>query len=131
MKKSILFVDDNQMLSRLCCDILRTEGYRAVPAFNAADALKAFETDQFDMLVTDYKMAGMDGLELARAISDKNPALPIIMVTAYGPVKSRCIRECLPKPELFPALLERIRFHLSQANSQEQTKPPADDMMVK
>lgn len=116
MKKAVLFVDDNQVLSRLCCDILQREGYHAVPAFNGTEALEAFDKRRFDIVITDLRMEGMDGLELARAIRHKQPRLPVIMVTAYGPVDADEISECVPKPNLFPTLLDKIRYHLMAAH---------------
>ena len=112
--KKVLFVDDNKVLSRLSCDILQMEGYHAVPAFSAAEALEAFEKDDFDVLITDFRLGPMDGLELARAIHHKRPKIPVIMVTAYGPIEAREIRKCLPKEQLFPALLEEIRTCLCE-----------------
>ncbi len=116
--KAVLFVDDNQMLSRLSCDILRTHGFRAVAACSAAEALEAFEKEQFDILVTDLRMPDVDGLQLARAIRDRNPRLPIIMVTAYGPVAADHINVCLPKEGLFPKLLEQIKTCLAEAEAE-------------
>ena len=117
--KTILFVDDNEVLCRLTCDILRKEGYRAVPALNAAEALKAFDRESFDIVVTDLRMEGMDGLALARTIHHKKPQLPVILVTAYGPVESDHIEVCLPKEDLFPRLLEKIRVCLSETELQK------------
>ena len=112
--KKVLFVDDNKILSRLSCDILRMEGFEAVPAFSAEEALEAFEKEGFDLLITDFRLGPMDGLQLARIIHDKRPDIPVIMVTAYGPIEGREIRKCLPKEHLFPALLEEIRTCLSE-----------------
>jgi CheY-like chemotaxis protein len=111
--KRILVVDDNVMLVRLACDILCTEGYHAVPATSAAEALEAFEKEEFDLLVTDFRMPGMSGLELARAIRDRNPQFPIIIMTAYEPVECEHVTLWLPKEYLFPGLVETIRFCLS------------------
>lgn len=118
--KTILFVDDNEMLCRLTCDILRLEGYHAVPAYNAAEALKAFDEENFDIVVTDLRMEGMNGLELAREIHNKNPQLPVILVTAYEPVEGDHISACLPKQDMFPNLLEKIRLCLSEAEAEVQ-----------
>ncbi len=118
--KAVLFVDDNKTLSRLSCDILRRQGYRAVPAFSALEALEAFERDTFDLVITDMKMENMDGLELARAIRERDPNMPIIMVTAYGPVEGEHIDVCLPKDGLFPALLEQIRLCLAAAEARRR-----------
>lgn len=118
--KAVLFVDDNKVLSRLSCDILRRQGYRAVPVFSAGEALEAFERDSFDVVVTDMRMENMDGLQLARAIRERDPNMPIIMVTAYGPVEGEHIDICMPKDGLFPALLEQIRLCLAAAEARRR-----------
>lgn len=116
--KTVLVVDDNEFLCRVTRDILETEGYRAFAAFDAAQALEAFERENFDLVVTDLRMPGMTGLELARAIRDKNPGFPVIMMTAYGPIEADEIRACLGKENLFPELLEMIRLCLAEAEEQ-------------
>ncbi|HLM82374.1 MAG TPA: response regulator [Terriglobales bacterium] len=113
--KKILVVDNNEMLCRLACDILRTEGYRAVPASNAEEALRAFEEQEFDLLVTAFQMPGMSGLELARTVRGRSPHFPVIVMTAFEPVESEHITLWLPKQYLFPNLLEKIRYCLTAA----------------
>jgi len=113
--KAILFVDDHEVLARLSCDILEMHGYRAVSAFDAQDALNKLEKEDFDILVTDFRMEGMNGLELAKQAHQKNPQLPVIIVTGYGPVEAGTeVSACLDKEELFPALLEKIKFFLDK-----------------
>jgi CheY-like chemotaxis protein len=118
--KRILVVDDNEMLCRLACDILHAEGYRAFPASNAADALRAFEEQEFDLLVTAFQMPGMTGLELARAVRDRNPHFPVIVMTAFEPVECEHVTLWLPKEYLFPSLLEKIRFCLTGAKAEPE-----------
>jgi len=110
--KAILFVDDHEMLAQLSCEILNMQGYRAVPAFSAAEALEKFSQGKFDILVTDWKMDGMDGLELSRKIRSASPQTPVILVTGFGPVDADhadCADVCLSKDRLFPTLLETIK----------------------
>ncbi len=114
MKGTVLFVDDNKMLCRLTCDILRNEGYRAVAAFDAREALDAFEREPFDIVVTDYVMRGMDGLQLARAIHDRDPHIPIILVTAYDVIQGEDVRASVSKGEMFPGLLETIESCIAE-----------------
>lgn len=121
MKKAVLFVDDHQALCRFSCDILRHAGYHAVPAYSAAEALQVFDSMRFDIVVTDVRMAGMDGVELARTIRDKAPTLPIIVVSGHGPVEAGDLTVCIPKRELFPALLKQMRVCLSGAESGSQS----------
>jgi CheY-like chemotaxis protein len=121
--KSVLFVDDHEVLARLSCEILEMNGYRAVSVYNAADALKKMEREKFDILVTDWKMEGMDGLELARAARARNAELPVILVTGYGcPIDTgEDVAACLPKDRLFPALLQKIRLFLGEP--EQETVP--------
>jgi DNA-binding NtrC family response regulator len=119
--KTILFVDDHEVLARLSCEILEMQGYRAVSAYNAEDALRKFDQYKFDLLVTDFRMEGMNGLELARKVHDKNPGVPVIIVTGYGPVDGGSdVETCLSKDTLFPELLEKIRFYLEQADARQE-----------
>ena len=118
--KKILVVDDDEMLCRLSCDILRMEGYHAVPAVNATEALEAFEREDFDLVVTDFLMPGMSGLDLARTIRNKNPTFPIIVMSAYEPVKCEHVTLWLPKEFLFPRLLEKVRSCLDELDKEEE-----------
>ena len=119
--KAILFVDDHEVLARLSCEILEMQGYRAVSAFNAEDALRKFENQRFDLLVTDFRMEGMNGLELARKVHDKHPEVPVIIVTGYGPIDAgKDADTVLQKEELFPDLLDKIKYYLEQADEREE-----------
>jgi len=120
--KAILFVDDHEVLARLSCEILEMQGYRAEYAYNANDALAKFERDKFDMLVTDYRMEGMNGLELAKLIRQKSPEIPVIIVTGYSPVEHSdgIVDAWLEKHHLFPALLDKIKSILGEKDPEEK-----------
>ncbi len=114
--KAILFVDDHEVLARLSCEILETQGYRAVCAYSAGEALEKFEQQSFDILVTDFRMDGMNGLELAHKIHTRNPGIPVIIVTGYEPIDGGVeIKACLQKEKLFPELLEKIKLYLDES----------------
>jgi CheY-like chemotaxis protein len=116
--KAILFVDDHEVLARLSCEILEMQGYKAVSAYNAQDALKKFEENEFDVLVTDMRMEGMNGLELARKIREKSPSTPVIIVTGYGPIEgNKESFNVLQKDNLFPELLEKIKVLIGDGQS--------------
>jgi DNA-binding NtrC family response regulator len=121
--KAILFVDDHEVLARLSCEILEMQGYRAVCAYSANEALEKFNQEKFDILVTDFRMEGMNGLELAKHIHQRDPRVPVIIVTGYGPVDGgKDVNACLQKEELFPALLEKIKLYLGEAETPEALK---------
>jgi len=113
--RAILFVDDHEVLARLSCEILEMQGYRAVSAYNGEDALRKFDEEDFDILVTDFRMEGMNGVELARKVHERHPEVPVIIVTGYGPVDGgKDVAACLQKEDLFPALLEKIKTYLGE-----------------
>jgi len=119
--KTVLFVDDHEVLARLSCEILEMQGYKAVYAYNAADALEMFRHTKFDILVTDFRMDGMNGLELARKVHAISPKTPVIIVTGYGPVEGGdYVKACLAKDELFPSLLEKIKLYLDESGKEEE-----------
>jgi len=121
--KAVLFVDDHEVLARLSCEILESQGYRAVCAYNAHDALEKFARDRFDIVVTDFRMDGMNGLELAQRVHATNPEIPVIIVTGYGPLDSGdSAKAVLQKEQMFPALLEKIASYLGE---KEVTRPAA------
>lgn len=113
--KAILFVDDHEVLARLSCEILETQGYRAVSAYNAKDALDKFKREKFDILVTDFRMDGMNGLDLAKQVHATHPDMPVIMITGYGCIDGgKDINACLAKEQMFPALLDKIKTYLGE-----------------
>jgi len=121
--KAILFVDDHEVLARLSCEILEMQGYRAVSAYNGEEALEKFEQEEFDVLVTDFRMDGMNGVELAKKVHERHPDVPVIIVTGYGPVDGgKDVAACLQKEDLFPALLEKIKFFLGEGSKPKQAE---------
>jgi DNA-binding NtrC family response regulator len=81
----ILIVEDDTAVLDACCRILRPEGMFVRTAENAADALNLIQDEQFDLVLTDIKMPGQDGLALAAAIGKIRPGLPVLAMTGYMP----------------------------------------------
>jgi CheY-like chemotaxis protein len=128
--KAILFVDDHEVLARLSCEILQMHGYLAEYAYSAEDALARFQGKRFDILITDYRMEGMNGLELARTVRQQAPEIPIIVVTGYPAAEgSGEVNAWIDKHDMFPALLDKIRLFIGESETQEvdsrQTLNPA------
>ncbi|UCG80622.1 MAG: sigma-54-dependent Fis family transcriptional regulator [Desulfobacterales bacterium] len=85
--ETILIVDDEKNYLVVLSAFLSGEGYETVTADNAQRALETVETTDLDLVLTDMKMPSMDGIELLRRIKEKNPELPVVMMTAYGTVE--------------------------------------------
>jgi len=81
--KRILLVDDHENTRILVTELLNTMGYRVLEAKDGKEAMKLVEIGLIDLVMTDLKMPGMDGIELTRAIRGIKPDLPIIVYSAY------------------------------------------------
>ncbi len=107
----ILIVDDDRSMAKTLADIFRSKGYLARPANSAKEALKKIEKGKIDCVLSDIRMPEVSGVELCRAIKEKNPELPVVLMTAYS--DDRLLKESLeegalavlPKPLDIHALL--------------------------
>jgi two-component system response regulator GlrR len=82
--RTILVVDDDQDILRLMVMRLRAAGYDTIPVSNGEAALAHIALNSPDLVITDLRMPGMDGLSLFNAIQAIKPNLPVIIVTAHG-----------------------------------------------
>jgi two-component system response regulator AtoC len=82
--RSILVVDDDPAMRHLVSVILTDNGWEARAVSSAADALRELEARDFDLVLTDVRMPGMDGLELLREVQRLRPDLTVIVMSAYG-----------------------------------------------
>ena len=84
----ILIADDEQNLRKVLWGQLRRDGHEAEAVGHARAALKALTTASFDILITDLKMPGMDGLSLLERIHEMLPDLPVIIMTAHSDLEN-------------------------------------------
>ncbi|MBN2416116.1 sigma-54-dependent Fis family transcriptional regulator [bacterium] len=86
-KKKIMVVDDNRNTRRLINDILmRTDRYEIIPASTGEACLRKLEEDPVNLVLLDIQMPGIDGMQTLKQIKDRNPRLPVIMMTAHGTI---------------------------------------------
>lgn len=79
-----LIVDDEEEEGLLIKEILEMDGYQSVTAATGAEALKAFDNQRFDIILSDLRMPGMDGIDFIRQIHEKDPYVASIVFTGYG-----------------------------------------------
>ncbi|HET8623114.1 MAG TPA: sigma-54 dependent transcriptional regulator [Gemmatimonadales bacterium] len=84
---TILIVDDERTLARAMKAFLGESGYEAETAAEAEEALAALERIRPDVVFTDVRLPGMHGIELLRRIREFDPAIAVIVMTAYGSIE--------------------------------------------
>jgi len=84
----ILIVDDEEIIVRLLSMSLRSDGYETITAFNGEQGLEKFKSESPDIVVTDIKMPGMDGLTLLKKIKEIDIETEVIIVTGHGDIDS-------------------------------------------
>ncbi|MHC4530663.1 MAG: response regulator transcription factor [Planctomycetota bacterium] len=119
-KQNIFFVDDEPTVRKAVAMTLERLGYNVTCFANAADCLEKLQNQNCDLLITDVKMPGMDGIELVQKAKHLAPWLPIIIVTGYGdiPMAIRAVKagalEFIEKPLKSKTLADIINTTLKQ-----------------
>lgn len=112
----ILIVDDNAPLAENLLEIFEDEGMAGTVYTRPTEALASLADDAaYDLVVTDFRMPEMNGVELVRRIKERCPRLPVIMLSAYlGDVDVDAAREAgvlevMRKPEDLQRLVDQAR----------------------
>src|ERR1039457_1877686 len=83
MKTRILIVDDELSMREFLSILVEREGYEAVVAAHAEQALELLETSLFDLVISDVQMPGLNGIELLGRIKARTPETAVLMMTAF------------------------------------------------
>jgi len=81
---TILIVDDEFSMREFLSILLEKEGYRTISADNGESALKQFESNRIDLLISDIRMPGIGGLKLLEQVKTIDSSIPVVMMTAYA-----------------------------------------------
>lgn len=114
IKASIMLVDDEEKFLDVLSDRLEARGLKVNTVTRGEDAIDEVEGKNFDAIIVDLAMPGIDGIETLRRIKEKRPDLEIIMLTGHGTVQSGVeamklgAEDFLEKPVDINVLLEKI-----------------------
>jgi ATP-dependent Lon protease len=116
-KPQVLVVDDEEIVRRNMSHILTRENYAVQTASDGHQALAAMDATEFDVVLTDFKMDRMDGLEVLEKIKARSPNTQVIMITGYATINTAV--EAMKKGAFHyiakPFKLDDVRSVVSQA----------------
>ena len=133
-KGRILVVDDEANARTALAEILREEGYAVETAADGFKALARFEEACPDLVLTDLKMPGMDGVQLLKKLHEQVPEVPVVLMTAFGAVETavNAMREgathYLMKPLNTVELLVVLERSLENSRLRRETKTLRDQL---
>lgn len=88
MRGSVLVIDDEQGMTDVLRSSLNRRGFVVTALTDPRAAVELIEADDFDAIVTDMNMDGLDGLELCRRVKAVRPELPVVLITAFGTLET-------------------------------------------
>ena len=125
--RRILVVDDEPFVCDAVKMMLEFDGHTVETAGNGKEALAAFQKAKYEVIITDWKMPGMTGDELANEIKAESPQQPVVMITAHAEmlqtmkVSMKAIDAVVPKP----FMLEDLRKAIAKVT--EESGPKAEN----
>ncbi len=123
--KHLLIVEDEEGIVQFLKQGLEEEGYQVTAASNGKAGLETFTSGKFDLLLLDWMLPKMTGLELCKAIRQTNTKVPILFLTAKDTVQETVeglkagANDYIKKPFSFDELVERIKVQLRDQPEEE------------
>lgn len=114
MAKTVMIIDDEPSVGEMMSALLEAEGFQARVAYDGQDGLEQMARQPADLLLLDYMLPGMDGIEVLCEVRQRWPSLPVILITAFGSpeLRSRAgkfkVLDVVSKPFDTSKLLEQI-----------------------
>lgn len=128
MSARILIADDDSVSCQLFAETLEEEGYRVRQVFSGDEALSRLAEDSYELVIIDVRMPGTSGLGVTRVVHEKYPALPVIVMTAFGSIETavEAIHEGAFDFISKPMNLAELKNTVSKALAQQTLQRRAD-----
>jgi len=89
--ETILVIEDKESMTKMLRDALEAEGYNVISAQNGLQGINQIKGSRIDLVLTDLKLPGKDGIDILKASKEENQLMPVIVMTAYGSVETAVI----------------------------------------
>ncbi len=129
----ILIVDDEASQRELVAGFLKKQGHEVLLADGGAEALTRVKETRVDLVLSDFKMPGMSGLEVLRGVKAVNPEIPFILVTAYGTVETavQAMKEGAADYLTKPLDLEELLLRIGRVSEQVRLQSAVRDLQAR
>ena len=130
-KLQVLVIDDDAVVGRSFDRVLSEKGYEVSTALSGEEALDSINEHDYDVVFTDIKMPGMDGLEVTERIKSRCPWTPVVVITGYGTQENEARASVLGangfvRKPLTPEMIENIT--LKTVSDAAKAEVPAQDV---
>ncbi len=137
MKNTILIVDDEKNIRGSLKGVLEDEGFKADAVANGEACLEAIQKKEYDLVLLDVWMPGIDGLETLRKIKEGNHAPTVVMISGHGTIETavKCTKlgafDFIEKPLSIDKLMLVLRHALEQRHLAEQNEALRNELKKK
>jgi DNA-binding NtrC family response regulator len=136
-KLQVLVIDDDAVVGRSFDRVLSEKGYQVSTALNGEQALETMQNKEFDVVFTDIKMPGMDGLEVTERIKARCPWTPVVVITGYGTQANEVRASVLGangfvRKPLTPEMIESVTLKAlhDRGQSHEEAEPEVQTVEI-
>ena len=139
-KPQVLVIDDDAVVGRSFDRVLSQKGYDVSTALSGEEAMKDIENTDYDVVFTDIKMPGMDGIEVAERIKAQCPWTPVVVITGYGTEENEARASVLGvsgfvRKPLTPEMIESVTLKaleepVASPEAANETEKPSEDIAV-
>lgn len=122
-KPTVMIIDDEKIVGDMSKYHLEAAGFEVETFIDPAKALERFKEKTFDVVVTDLKMKGIDGMEVLKTVKTRSPKTQVIMITAFAHLNTAIealrgqVFDFFPKPFKIKDFIEAVRRAIESADA--------------
>jgi len=122
IKYNVLIVDDEQSQRLILSGYLKQKGYNIFEASSGSEALKITDNNLIDIVLSDFKMPEMNGIELLEKLKQKNPEIAVVIITAFGTIEDavRAMKQGAFDYLTKPVDLDELEFIIKRISERQQ-----------